>query len=191
MRGIGSRKDTVRAMSATPDDPFAGLAEEARLARAIPELDLLDSRLPDVAELERLLQTRLPPVGATALSGRVTWAGGRLNIADLRGVMGKSTLEGELAFDLRGAKPRMTGTLRMLVLDMQPFIGTAPDVPAALFHDLSDFAGRVVLDPARSVEDHHRPLPGPRNQPPAPGRTSFARARAAASRENAAPCSWL
>src|SRR4051794_4255190 len=66
----------------------------------------------DLSELERLLQTHLPPVGATAPSGRITCGGARLNISDLRGVMGRSTLEGTLAFDLRGAKPRMSGELR-------------------------------------------------------------------------------
>src|SRR4030081_2822374 len=35
-----------------PDDPFAGLADPARLAREIPNLDLLDPDLPTVALLE-------------------------------------------------------------------------------------------------------------------------------------------
>jgi len=35
-----------------PEDPFAGLADPARLAREIPDLDLLDPDLPTVAILE-------------------------------------------------------------------------------------------------------------------------------------------
>src|SRR3979409_2240355 len=35
-----------------PEDPFAGLADPARLAREIPNLDLLDPDLPTVAILE-------------------------------------------------------------------------------------------------------------------------------------------
>jgi uncharacterized protein involved in outer membrane biogenesis len=83
----------------------------------------------DLSELERLLQTTFPPVGATGLSGRVTWAAGMLRIAELRGAMGRSTLEGELAFDLHGAKPRMKGALRMPVLDLSPFTAPRPAAP--------------------------------------------------------------
>src|ERR1700704_3552078 len=35
-----------------PEDPFAGLADPARLARDIPDLDLLDPDLPTIAILE-------------------------------------------------------------------------------------------------------------------------------------------
>lgn len=38
---------------ATPEDRFAGLADPARLAQAIPDLDLLDPDLPSVATLEQ------------------------------------------------------------------------------------------------------------------------------------------
>src|SRR5258708_14411588 len=37
---------------AAPEDPFAGLANPARLARDVPDLDLLDPDLPTVALLE-------------------------------------------------------------------------------------------------------------------------------------------
>src|SRR5712691_3064345 len=36
----------------TPEDPFAGLADPALVARNIPDLDLLDPDLPTVAALE-------------------------------------------------------------------------------------------------------------------------------------------
>jgi PmbA protein len=42
----------VAMARATPEDRFAGLADPARLAQAIPDLDLLDPDLPSVAALE-------------------------------------------------------------------------------------------------------------------------------------------
>jgi PmbA protein len=42
----------VAMARATPEDRFAGLADAARLAQAIPDLDLLDPDLPSVATLE-------------------------------------------------------------------------------------------------------------------------------------------
>jgi PmbA protein len=42
----------VAMAKAAPEDPFAGLADPARLARDIPDLDLLDPELPSVALLE-------------------------------------------------------------------------------------------------------------------------------------------
>jgi PmbA protein len=43
----------VAMARATPEDRFAGLADAARLAQAIPDLDLLDPDLPSVATLEQ------------------------------------------------------------------------------------------------------------------------------------------
>jgi PmbA protein len=67
-----------------PDDPFAGLAEEARLARAIPELDLLDPRLPDVAELEQ--RARRAEAAALVVKG-VTKSGGAASAAGISGIV--------------------------------------------------------------------------------------------------------
>src|SRR5437763_2193288 len=56
-----------RAMAmarAAPEDPFAGLADQTRLARSIPDLDLLDPVLPDV----RLLEDRAKRAEAAALA---------------------------------------------------------------------------------------------------------------------------
>ena len=108
----------------------------------------------DLSEVERLLQARLPPLGATALSGHVTWAGGQLNIADLRGVMGRSTLEGTLAFDLRGARPRLNGQLRMPVLDMSPFTSAA--APADAPAPKPDSGGDAVADLRKSYSQIER-----------------------------------
>ena len=76
----------------------------------------------DLAELERLLQTSLPPVGATGLSGRVQWDAGRLRVSELNGVMGQSTLQGELGLDLTGKQPRVSGDLTLPVLDLEPLL---------------------------------------------------------------------
>ncbi|HKA79416.1 MAG TPA: TldD/PmbA family protein [Xanthobacteraceae bacterium] len=42
----------VAMAKVAPEDPFAGLADPAQLAKKIPDLDLLDPNLPTVAELE-------------------------------------------------------------------------------------------------------------------------------------------
>src|SRR5690349_10525642 len=53
--GIDALAERAVAMArAAPDDPFAGLADPAELARTIPELDLLDPDLPAVDRLEQL-----------------------------------------------------------------------------------------------------------------------------------------
>ena len=60
----------------------------------------------DLSQIERLLQTKLPKVGATDLSGVVHWEPGKARIAPLNGVMGRTTLEGQLAFDYTGKRPK-------------------------------------------------------------------------------------
>ena len=55
--GEGVRELAARAIAmarVTPEDPFAGLAEPERLARDIPDLDLIDHELASVGELEAL-----------------------------------------------------------------------------------------------------------------------------------------
>lgn len=52
--GIAALAERAVAMArVAPEDKFAGLADEALLARRFPELDLLDPTLPDVGALER------------------------------------------------------------------------------------------------------------------------------------------
>ena len=74
-----------------------------------------------------MLQTQFPPVGATGLSGRVEWKSGQLRISSLNGVMGQSTLQGELGLDLTAAQPRVTGDLTLPVLDLRPFLIGRPE----------------------------------------------------------------
>ncbi len=50
---VASLAERAVAMArAAPEDPFAGLADPAQLAREVPDLDLLDPDLPGVATLE-------------------------------------------------------------------------------------------------------------------------------------------
>jgi PmbA protein len=57
MTGDGTTALAERAVAmarVAPEDKFAGLADESQLARAIPELDLVDPELPTVEGLEKL-----------------------------------------------------------------------------------------------------------------------------------------
>src|SRR3954462_9933217 len=58
----------VAMARAAPEDPFAGLADPAQLARDIPDLDLLDPDLPTVAQLEERAQ-RAESAGLVATGG--------------------------------------------------------------------------------------------------------------------------
>ena len=76
----------------------------------------------DLSQIERLLQTSLPKLGASSLSGVVHWEPGKVRIAPLNGVMGRTTLEGHLACDYAGERPRVSGELALPKLDLRPFL---------------------------------------------------------------------
>lgn len=82
----------------------------------------------DLSQIERLLQTRLPKLGATALSGNVHWEPGKVSITPLNAAMGRTTLEGQLAFDYTGKRPKVSGELSFPHLDLRPFL-SAEAVP--------------------------------------------------------------
>jgi PmbA protein len=67
-----------------PEDPFAGLADPALLARDIPDLDLLDPDLPTVAVLEQ--RARRAEDAALAVKG-VTKSGGAAASAGIGGIV--------------------------------------------------------------------------------------------------------
>jgi PmbA protein len=67
-----------------PEDPFAGLADSALLARDIPDLDLLDPDLPTVAVLER--RAKRAEDAALAVKG-VTKSGGAAASAGIGGMV--------------------------------------------------------------------------------------------------------
>jgi len=74
----------VAMAKAAPEDPFAGLADPARLARDVPDLDLLDPDLPTVAMLEERAQ-RAERAGL-AVKG-VTKSGGASASAGIGGMV--------------------------------------------------------------------------------------------------------
>lgn len=72
--GFDALAERAVAMArAAPDDRFAGLADPARLARALPDLDLLDPDMPSVDRLEKL--AREAEAAALAVKG-VSKSGG-------------------------------------------------------------------------------------------------------------------
>lgn len=99
----------------------------------------------DLTQVERLLQIELPEVGATGLSARVRWDGPRMELTQLRGVMGRTTLEGDLRYEERaGAPPRLSGQLSLPTLDLRPFLGMQPTP--------DDEAPRSLLETYRELE---------------------------------------
>jgi len=80
----------------------------------------------DLSQLEQLLQTALPPVGAVALSMRVGWRPGWFALSQIDATMGRTALQGDLALRTDTPVPSVTGRLRVPTLDLQPFLAEAP-----------------------------------------------------------------
>ena len=81
---VGLAERAVAMARAAPEDPFAGLADPAQLARDIPDLDLLDPDLPSVALLEE--RARRAESAALAVKG-VTKSGGASASAGIGGMV--------------------------------------------------------------------------------------------------------
>jgi PmbA protein len=80
----GLAERAVAMARAAPEDPFAGLADPAQLARDIPNLDLLDPDLPSVT----LLEERAKRAESAALAVRgVTKSGGASASAGIGGMV--------------------------------------------------------------------------------------------------------
>jgi PmbA protein len=78
--GVAALAERAVAMArAAPEDRFAGLADPERLARSIPDLDLVDRTLPDVSALEqaarRAEEAALAVKGVTKSDGASASAG--------------------------------------------------------------------------------------------------------------------
>ncbi|NPV21824.1 metallopeptidase TldD-related protein [Bradyrhizobium aeschynomenes] len=83
--GVARLAERAVAMArVAPDDKFVGLADPALLARDIPELDLLDPKIPSTAELERRAQEA--EAAAVAVKG-VTKSGGASASAGIGGMV--------------------------------------------------------------------------------------------------------
>jgi PmbA protein len=74
----------VAMAKVAPEDPFAGLADPAQLAKEIPDLDLLDPDLPNVAALEE--RAKLAEGAGLAVAG-VTKSGGASASAGIGGMV--------------------------------------------------------------------------------------------------------
>lgn len=74
----------VAMARATPEDKFAGLAEPGMLARDIPDLDLIDPKLPTVGELET--QAQILEEAAFSIQG-VSKSGGASASAGIGGMV--------------------------------------------------------------------------------------------------------
>src|SRR5262245_1312293 len=74
----------VAMARAAPDDPYTGLADLERIARDIPDLDLLDPELPSVAQLEE--RAKRAEAAALAVNG-VTKSGGASASAGIGGMV--------------------------------------------------------------------------------------------------------
>jgi uncharacterized protein involved in outer membrane biogenesis len=79
----------------------------------------------DLSQLERLLQTTLPPVGAVAMSMRVGWRPGWFALSQIDATMGRTALQGDVALRTDTPVPAVTGRLRVPTLDLQPFLAEA------------------------------------------------------------------
>jgi PmbA protein len=83
--GVATLAERAVAMArVAPDDPFAGLADPAMLAREIPDLDLVDPDLPTVAALEQA--ARATESAALAVQG-VSKSGGASASAGIGGIV--------------------------------------------------------------------------------------------------------
>jgi PmbA protein len=83
--GVATLAERAVAMArAAPEDQFAGLADRERLARDIPDLDLIDPELPDVERLESLALAA--EAAALKVSG-VTKSGGAAASAGIGGMV--------------------------------------------------------------------------------------------------------
>jgi uncharacterized protein involved in outer membrane biogenesis len=85
----------------------------------------------NLLEFERLLQTRLPNVGASGIAATVVFAPHHVALTQLAGVMGNTTLVGAVDFDDTGRKPKISGSLVLPTLDLGPFLGDEPGSQSA------------------------------------------------------------
>lgn len=79
-----------------------------------------------IRQVEQLLDIKLPPLGATAASGTLSWTPQRWTLSSLNGVMGQSSLAGDLVLETGGARAKLTGSVACPVIDMAPFFAQQP-----------------------------------------------------------------
>jgi uncharacterized protein involved in outer membrane biogenesis len=80
----------------------------------------------DLNEFERLLQTKLPAVGASRISGDIKYEPGKVALDNLSGEMGQTKLKGVLNVSYGGERPKIQGQITLPVLDLRPFMSGKP-----------------------------------------------------------------
>jgi uncharacterized protein involved in outer membrane biogenesis len=80
----------------------------------------------DLNEFERLLQSKLPAVGVSRISGEIKYEPGKVALDNLNGEMGKTTLKGALTVNYTDERPKIQGQLTLPVLDLRPFMTGKP-----------------------------------------------------------------
>jgi AsmA family protein len=91
-----------------------------------------------LTEFERLFQSELPDVGPSGIAGKVRYTPRSVAVEQLSGVMGRTTLIGQLGFDYTGERPKITGELHLPSLDLRPFLGERPRDESATPRSLGD-----------------------------------------------------
>jgi len=122
----GNIADLARGDKTWPIDLSLGflsskLLLQGTLSEKTGELNFnLDTE--DPGEFERLLQTKLPALGVTRLSGVAKFLPGKIALENLSGAMGKTTMKGALSLDYGDERPKVSGELILPVLDLRPFM---------------------------------------------------------------------
>lgn len=103
---------------------------------------------PDLAKFGRLLDISLPDAGAAGIGGLLRVEPGVIQLSELSGALGKTTLTGALAIDLRNEQPKLAGSLSLPTLDLRPFLGQEDDdeEPPANLRELYKSLARARFD---------------------------------------------
>src|SRR5258708_8686491 len=80
----------------------------------------------NLLEVQRLVPTQLPAVGASGIAGTLTFEPGKVSLRQLGAAMGGTALIRDLDFDYSATRPRVTGALTVPVLDLRPFLVDRP-----------------------------------------------------------------
>jgi uncharacterized protein involved in outer membrane biogenesis len=76
--------------------------------------------------LEPLTKSPLPPVGPYAVTGRLAQSETGYHLSRLEGSMGNTTFSGDFDLDRSASRPRLSGNLDVVILDLEPFLTDEP-----------------------------------------------------------------
>ncbi|MFQ5958324.1 MAG: AsmA family protein [Alphaproteobacteria bacterium] len=134
---VGTKGERYFAVSGSLDDPFALAGFDLSL--------VLEGR--DLATLGALAGVDLPPAGPVDISGRVTDLGRVYTVRDLEASVGASDVAGQVAIDIAGPRPRISGELTSSLLDLAVLLPDGDPTDAAKpGEEAGDGAERVFSD---------------------------------------------